>query len=96
MPDVRELLRHAAERAGHEVVDDGSGVDVLLVEPAAVSARLAAQRLLRENPDARVICVSIYPRADLRDALDSHAYLLKPFTQKAVAEAIEGVLNDAG
>jgi len=97
-PDVQQLLVLLLERLGHEAIVLGGGADVpppadlLLLEPASPrcveEARLA--RLL--DPTLPVVCVSILPREARFLELGPLAYLEKPFTSAALADAIDRAL----
>jgi DNA-binding response OmpR family regulator len=101
--EVRALLGHVVERLGHEAVyPTGRGgalvavdVDVLLLEPADPTARVAADSLRARDEALPIVCVSIDPEAEQVAYLRPLAYLVKPFgladLERALCAAAESV-----
>jgi DNA-binding response OmpR family regulator len=106
--EVRALLGHVVERLGHEAVFLPSGrdgevlpdgdIDVLLLEPAAPSARTAAEHLCRRRA-LPVVCASIYPDVEPPAGVRPLAYLIKPFglveLERALRAAVQSVAQPA-
>jgi len=88
---VRELLEATVERLGYEVVDDDGAVDAVLLEPASAAGHSALERFGDAAPP--VVCLSIYPREDGLEPSSSVAYLVKPASTAAIAEALRVVLD---
>jgi CheY-like chemotaxis protein len=90
--DVRELLETTVERLGYEVVtDEGAGVDAMLLEPSYAAGTSVLERLGDDAPP--VVCLSIYPREDGLEPATSVAYLEKPASTAAIADALRVVLD---
>jgi CheY-like chemotaxis protein len=95
--EVRDLLARIVVRMGHEPVpslgsgeDDLSGIDVVLLEPAAWEGVDTARAARAKG--ARIVGVSIFPASEEARALEPVAYLLKPFSladlERAIAAAV--------
>jgi PAS domain S-box-containing protein len=113
-PQVRALARRYLQRCGYQVLEAGSGpaalelwkqhrqaVDLLLIDmvmPGGISGLELAERLLPENPRARVVYSTGYSEEALgRDFFSRSDILLlkKPYTLSELGTAIRVAL-DAG
>ena len=98
-PEIRDLLVHIVSSMGHEaVVPEAAGtgghpdIDVVVLEPGYTSMIALAHEVRSARPQARFVCVSIYPPSPGALALDPVAYLVKPFSIAALQEAIQAAL----
>ncbi|HEX2016136.1 MAG TPA: hypothetical protein VGN69_05525 [Solirubrobacteraceae bacterium] len=90
--DTRELMSCLVRRLGHEVVEapGASGVDVILYEPGSPARPPRDPR--EELPGASLVVSSIYPPSPPVRAMTPAAYLLKPFSLRQLARALEAAL----
>jgi len=85
--DVRQLLELTIRRLGYEVATgESSEVDAVLLEPACAAGQSVVRRFGDNGPP--VVCFSIYPREEGLAPPASVAYLLKPSSPVAIAEAL--------
>ena len=91
--EVRDLLARVVTRMGHEPVpstgrgeDDLSGIDVVLLEPAAWEGVDVARAA--KSCGATIVGVSIFPASEEVGELQPVAYLLKPFSLAELEQAI--------
>lgn len=89
--DVRELLETTVERLGYEVAENDGEIDAVLLEPACAAGRRAVESLGDDAPP--VVCLSIYPRERGLEPATSVAYLEKPSSTAAIADALRVVLD---
>jgi hypothetical protein len=87
---VRELLETTVERLGYEVASDGA-VDAVLLEPGDAAGRSVLDRFGGDLPP--IVCLSIYPREAGLEPAGSVAYLVKPASTAAIADALHVVLD---
>jgi CheY-like chemotaxis protein len=88
-PDLRELLVLVLRKLGHEALfDAAAAADGLIVDPAAPDALTAARALRAARPSLPIICVSVWPATAEASRLEPVAYLARPFTTLALAEAL--------
>ena len=95
--DVRSLLELTVRRLGYEAVrpQERTGradVDAILLEPACSVGRSVLRRLGDDAPP--VVCLSIYPREQGLEPPASVAYLVKPASTAAIADALRTVFGD--
>lgn len=108
---VRELVRLGLVRLGYTVIDapDGStaleraatrgrGIDLLITDVVmpGMSARELAERLLTLHPKAKVMYMSGYSDAAIKDQVvpgQGVVFLQKPFTPEALARRVREVLG---
>jgi len=86
---VRELLETTIARLGYDLAAEGDDVDAVLLEPGSAQGHSLIERLGADAPP--VVCFSIYPREDGLEPASSVAYLVKPSSTAAIAEALRGV-----
>jgi len=94
--DVRDLMVHVVEDAGHEAVLDENGpasVDAVLVEPASPFLRCAARRVVQSRPRTTVVCVSIDPPSTDSSSLSPAVHVLKPFSLGELKQALADALG---
>ena len=95
-PDVRDLMAHVVEGAGHEVVLDEEGpapVDAMLLEPTSPVLRRVARQVLAKRPQTTVVCVSIGPPSMIGSSLRPTAHVLKPFSLGELKQALADALG---
>ncbi|HZR96957.1 MAG TPA: response regulator [Gaiellaceae bacterium] len=95
--DVRSFLELTVERLGYEPVAPepapaSADLDAIIVEPGCALGRSIVHRLGDDAPP--VICLSIYPREDGLEPAGSVAYLVKPSSGAAIADALRSVVAD--
>ena len=95
--DVRALLELTVRRLGYEAVSAQErpareDVDAILLEPACAVGRSVLRRFGDDAPP--VICLSVYPREDGFEPSASVAYLVKPASSAAIADALRGVFGE--
>jgi CheY-like chemotaxis protein len=94
--DVRDLMAHVVEGAGHEAVLDEEGatrVDAMLLEPTSPFLRRVARRVLAKRPRTTVVCVSIRPPSKSSSSLRPAAHVLKPFSLGELKQALADALG---
>jgi hypothetical protein len=94
--DVRDLMAHVVEDAGHEPVLDEEGaapVDAMLLEPTSPFVRRVARRVLARRPQTTVVCVSIGPLSPTSSSLRPAVHVLKPFSLGELKQALADVLG---
>jgi hypothetical protein len=94
--DVRDLIAHVVEDAGHEPVlhEEGGGpVDAMLLEPTSPFLRRVARRVLAKRPQTTVVCVSIGPPSTVSTSLRPAAHVLKPFSLGELKQALADALG---
>lgn len=100
--DVRRILERMVSNLGHEPLsvrlpapEDLTGADVFLVEPATPVGAVLAQAASVAVPSLPLISASISspPPSLALLGVSFTAYLVKPFTQEQLGEAIEGALR---
>ena len=113
-PLVRMTIRHYLERWGYRVLEAGDGAEALdlyrehgygialvvtdMVLPQVGGAELA-QRLLEQNPDARILFMSAYASDKLlgeRGYAPIQVSLRKPFTEDALLAKVQEALGKSG
>lgn len=95
--DVRSLLELTVRRLGYEAVPahertDCRPIDAILLEPACAVGRSVLRRFGDAAPP--VVCLSIYPREQGLEPPASVAYLVKPASTAAIADALRTVFGD--
>jgi hypothetical protein len=92
--DVRDLLELMVRRLGYDAVspEERGPVDVMLLEPACEVSRAKLREYGVDPPP--VICLSIYPREDGLEPAASVAYLTKPCSTGAIADALKTLFGD--
>ncbi|MEO8289978.1 MAG: hypothetical protein ABI649_03165 [Gaiellaceae bacterium] len=95
-PEVRELLRHAIARLGHEPVLDTvplQDVEAIVLEPADPASMERAQAFRAFGHDVPLVCASIEPPNGGTRSLAPVAFLVKPFALPDLESAIEQALS---
>jgi hypothetical protein len=94
--DVRDLIAHVVEDAGHEPVLDENGglqVDAMLLEPASPILRRTARKVLESRPETALVCVSIDPPNTASSSLRPAVHVLKPFSLGELKQALADALG---
>jgi hypothetical protein len=94
--DVRDLMAHIVEDAGHEAVLEENGgppVDAMLLEPASPLLRRVARRVLEKRPQTTLVCVSIDPPSTASSSLSPAGHVLKPFSLGELKQALADALG---
>jgi CheY-like chemotaxis protein len=92
--EITDLFAHAVERLGHVPLlwDDGTSVDVALVEPARPRALAFARALRSAKPGVGIVVVSIRSRGGADRELRAVAHLDKPFERSELERALDTAL----
>ncbi len=91
-PDLRLLAAEAVSELGHEAVvleqpEPPGAVDVLMIAPCE-DMRALVERLRAAFEDPPVVLVSVTPPGEESRALRPASYLAKPYTLKALDQAL--------
>lgn len=92
-PDVRDLIERVVRRSGHDPIigtpDTELEVDAAVIEPGAELGLATARRLKEQG--TRIIFVSIFSAEEGALQLAPTAYLVKPFSLRALEAALTEV-----